>query len=234
MKRLLAYYRVSTKRQGDSGLGLDGQRAEVERYAAAAGATIEAAFTEVESGTLADRPELAKCLAHARRSKATVVIAKWDRLARNLAFLSAIMESGVEFVATDNPNANRLTVHILAAVAEDEARRISERTKSALAAAKRRGVLLGSARPDHWKGRQDARLAGLAKGRETARRVVHERALAAVADLMPEITQRREAGETLAAIADALNAAGQVTPRGAEWTAMQVKRALDRAATAAK
>lgn len=234
MKRLLAYYRVSTKRQGDSGLGLDGQRAEVERYAASTGATIEAAFTEVESGKVADRPELAKCLAHARRSKATVVIAKWDRLARNLAFLSALMESGVEFVATDNPNANRLTVHILAAVAEDEARRISDRTRSALAAAKRRGVLLGSARPEHWTGREDARLAGLAKGREVARRVVHEKALAAVADLMPEITRRREAGESLAAIADALNAAGQVTPRGAGWTAMQVKRALDRAATGAK
>jgi DNA invertase Pin-like site-specific DNA recombinase len=125
-----------------------------------------------------------------------------------------------------------LTLHILSAVSEDEARRISERTKAALAAAKARGTLLGSARPDHWKGRENARLQGLAKGREVARIVRSEKALEAVADLIPEMQQRRDAGESLATIAAALNDAGHKTTRGGVWTAMQVKRALDRAAAA--
>ena len=130
---LVAYYRVSTKQQGASGLGLEGQKTTVESFAKSAGANIMASYTEVESGKRADRPKLAAAIAHARRSKATLVIAKLDRLSRNVAFLSALMDSGCEFVACDNPNANRLTIHILAAVAENEARAISERTKAALA-----------------------------------------------------------------------------------------------------
>jgi DNA invertase Pin-like site-specific DNA recombinase len=227
--KLIAYYRVSTKEQGASGLGLEAQRAAVATYALSVGATVEAHYTEVESGKRADRPELAKALAMARRCKARLCIAKLDRLARNVAFVSALMESGADFVAVDNATANRLTIHILAAVAEDEARRISERTKAALAAAKARGTLLGSARRNHWKGREGARLAGLVKAREQASIVNRAKALAGVADLLPEIQQRRQAGESLAAIADALNAAGQRTTRGAGWTAMQVKRAIDRA-----
>jgi DNA invertase Pin-like site-specific DNA recombinase len=163
------------------------------------------------------------------RSKSTLVIAKLDRLARNVAFVSALMEAGVDFVAVDNATANKLTIHILAAVAEDEARRISERTKAALGAAKARGQLLGSARPDHWKGRENERLAGLVKAREQANIVNRAKALAGVADLLPDMQKRRQAGETLANIANALNAEGQRTTRGAEWSAMQVKRAIDRA-----
>ena len=124
-RKLIAYYRVSTKQQGASGLGLDAQRSAVSDFARQSGGKIEAAYTEVESGKRADRPELAKAIAHARRSKATLVIAKLDRLAHNVAFVSALMESGADFVAVDNATANRLTIHILAAVAEDEARRIS-------------------------------------------------------------------------------------------------------------
>src|SRR5271168_400383 len=129
--RIVTYYRVSTKRQGESGLGLDGQRSAVEEYALRIGATVVASYTEVESGKRADRPELAAAIAHATRSKARLVVAKLDRLARNVAFLSALMESGADFVAIDNEHANRLTIHILAAVAEAEAKAISERTKSA-------------------------------------------------------------------------------------------------------
>ena len=136
MVKVVAYYRVSTAKQGASGLGLDAQRAAVAAWTAANGAAVLAGYTEVESGKRADRPELIKALAHAKRSKATLVIAKLDRLSRNVHFLSGLMESGVDFIACDNPHANKLTIHILAAVAEDEAKRISERTKAALAAYK--------------------------------------------------------------------------------------------------
>jgi len=229
MNSIIAYYRVSTKQQGASGLGLEGQRAAVNAYAKATGTGIDAEYTEVESGKRADRPKLAAALAHARRNKARLVIAKLDRLARNVAFLSKLMEAGTEFVACDNPNANRLTIHILAAVAEDEARRISERTKAALSAAKARGTLLGSNRPDHWAGREDARLAGLAKARGEASRVNRAKALDAVADLLPMMQERRTAGASLATIASELNAAGQRTQRGNDWTPMGVKLVLDRA-----
>lgn len=227
-KKLIAYFRVSTKQQGASGLGLDAQRKAVADYAGRSGGKIESAYTEVESGKRADRPELAKAIAHARRSKATLVIAKLDRLARNVAFVSALMEAGCDFIACDNPTANRLTIHILAAVAEDEARRISERTTVALAAAKARGTLLGSARPDHWEGREDARQAGAKRGNVASAKARRASAVAAVADLLPDMQARRAGGESLGTIADALNAAGQKTARGSVWTAMQVKRALDR------
>ena len=145
---IVAYFRVSTKQQGESGLGLEGQEFAVEQFAQKSGNRILAKYTEVESGRVSDRPELKKAKAHAKRSKATLVVAKLDRLSRNVAFLSALMESDIEFVACDNPHANRLTIHILAAVAEDEARRISERTKAALQAAKARGVLIRKRCPD--------------------------------------------------------------------------------------
>jgi DNA invertase Pin-like site-specific DNA recombinase len=146
-------------------------------------------------------------IAFARRSKARLVIAKLDRLARNVAFLSAIMEAGTDFMACDHPNANRLTIHTLAAVAE-EARRISERTKAALSAAKARDTLLGSARPDLWAGREDAWLAGLLKAREQSRVSKREKALAGVADLVPIMREHRAGGTSLAAIAKELNAVG--------------------------
>jgi DNA invertase Pin-like site-specific DNA recombinase len=230
MSKIVAYYRVSTKQQGASGLGLEAQRAAVQAYAKATGANVEAEYTEVESGKRADRPKLAVALAHARRNKAKLVIAKLDRLARNVAFLSAIMEAGTDFVCCDNPNANKLTIHILAAVAEDEARRISERTKAALAAAKARGTLLGSNRPGHWTGRENARLAGAKRAAQASRVVRRQKAIEAVADLLPIVRERRAAGASLAGIAGELNAAGHRTTRGNEWNAMGVKLVLDRAA----
>jgi DNA invertase Pin-like site-specific DNA recombinase len=230
MSNAIAYYRVSTAKQGQSGLGLEAQKAAVQAYAAATGGTVEASYVEIESGKISGRPKLQAALAHAKRNKARLVVAKLDRLARNMAFTSAVMDAGVDFVACDNPYANRLTLHILAAVAENEARQISERTKAALAAAKARGTPLGSNRPDHWAGREDARLAGLAKGREVAKAVRHAKALEAVADLLPMMQERRAAGASLATIAGELNAAGQKTQRGNLWTPQGVKLVLDRAA----
>ena len=183
----------------------------------------------MESGKRADRPELAKALAHARRSKATLVVAKLDRLSRNVEFLAKVMNSAVDFVACDNPAANRLTLHILAAVAENEAKAISDRTKAALAAAKARGQKLGSARPGHWEGREEGRLAGLAKGRAVAALVRQQRAAEAYSDLLPLLAELRTAGKSLQAIADELNTQGHTTRRGKPWNPVQVSRVLERA-----
>lgn len=229
MPDIIAYYRVSTKQQGDSGLGLEGQEVAVQSYARQSGATIKASYVEVESGKRADRPELAKALAHARRSKAALVVAKLDRLSRNVEFLARVMNSSVEFVACDNPAANRLTLHILAAVAEAEAKAISERTKAALAAAKARGTLLGSARPGHWEGKEEARLAGLRKARVVATRGRQRRAAEAYTDLMPSIEAFRAEGLSLRDIAAKLNAEGHTTCCGKSWNPMQVARVLQRA-----
>ena len=228
MPNVIAYYRVSTKRQGASGLGLDGQLAAVEQYATSTGGKIIASYKEVESGKRSDRPELAKALAHAKRSKATLVVAKLDRLARNVAFLSSLMEAKIEFVACDNPHASKFTIHILSAVAEHEARQISERTTTALRAAKARGTLLGSAREGHWEGREHLRQAGLtkavAKASETHRRSADE----AYADLLPMIREMQTAGASLRSIASRLNDLGHTTRRGKAWNASQVMRVAGR------
>ncbi len=224
--KLITYTRVSTQRQGASGLGLEAQEAAIKAYAATVGGEVAGHYTEVESGKRADRPELAKAVAHAKRAKGRLVIAKLDRLARNVAFVSQLMESGADFVACDNPNANRLTIHILAAVAEDEARRISERTKAALTAAKARGVKLGSARADHWEGREAARLRGAKAGATAAKAYFAKQGADVYAKALPIAKRMNEAGESLQAIADALNAEGIATVRGSEWKSMQVSRLL--------
>jgi len=144
MKRnCVAYHRVSTARQGRSGLGLEAQKDSVDCYLNGEARELVGEFIEVESGRRRNRPELNKALQECKRLNATLVIAKLDRLARNVHFITGLMESGVDFVAADMPTANKLTVQILAAVAEDEAERISARTSAALKAAKARGVILG-------------------------------------------------------------------------------------------
>ena len=229
VKKLIAYHRVSTKVQGESGLGLEGQQAAFHKYLQQVGGKLIAEYTEVETGTNKRlRPQLQKALSHAKCAGATLVIAKLDRLARNVHFVSGVMESKVEFVACDNAHANRLTLHILAAVAEDEAVRISERTKAALAAAKRRGVKLGSARPGHWKGKEDRRLAGSHKGGQAAA-VVHKQLADQVYDhISPLIKELHDAGRSLGEIADELNQQGHTTRRGKPWNRVQVSRVLRR------
>ena len=223
-QKLIAYYRVSTARQGLSGLGLEGQEAAVAAYAHASGGMLLRAYTEVESGKRNDRPELAKALSDCKRSKAVLVIAKLDRLARNVYFLSGLMEAGVEFVCCDMPSANRLTLHILAAVAEDEARRISERTKAALAAYKDRGGLLGAARPGAYRLTGGAN----AKAARRAGEVSREMAVEAYADLKPWLAELRAEGLSLRQIAGRLNAEGHTTRRGCAWNGVQVRRVINK------
>jgi DNA invertase Pin-like site-specific DNA recombinase len=217
--RLVAYRRVSTKMQGESGLGLEGQEHAIEAYARMTGSEVVASYTEVESGKRNDRPELLKALAHARRSKATLVIAKLDRLSRNVAFLANLMESGVEFVACDMPHANRMVVHIMAAVAEGERQAISDRTKAALAAYKARGGVLG---------RNNLTPEGGERGRAEAVKVIRQRARAELSDIIPLALQLRANGYTQAEIADRLNQDGQVTRSGGAWGQVQVSRLLKR------
>jgi DNA invertase Pin-like site-specific DNA recombinase len=216
-RRYIAYYRVSTARQGRSGLGIAAQKQAV--FLHLGGSKPISEFTEVESGRRTDRPRLAEALAACRLHKAALVIAKLDRLARNVAFVSSLMEAGVEFEAVDFPQANRLTIHILAAVAEHEARMASERTRAALAAAKARGAILGG-----FRGRVGTS-ADLAKARAARTAKARQR----TTDLAPTIESlRRNGARSLRAIAVGLNAAGIAAPRGGEWSASQVKRAQER------
>jgi DNA invertase Pin-like site-specific DNA recombinase len=219
-QRLVAYERVSTARQGASGLGLEAQRKVIENFAASCGADVLARFTEVESGRKADRPELAKALHLAKVTGATLVIAKLDRLSRNAAFLLALRDSGVRFVAVDMPEANDLTVGIMALVAQAEREAISRRTKEALAVAKARGVKLGNP-----NGAESLRRAG--KGGAAMRAAVSSNAAAFAEDLAPVLADIRAAGHTsLRAIAAELTARGIRTRRGGRWSVSNVGRLL--------
>jgi DNA invertase Pin-like site-specific DNA recombinase len=217
--KFVAYYRVSTQRQGRSGLGLEAQQVAVHNHLN--GGRIITEFTEVESGKRKDRPKLTEALAACRVHGAKLIIAKLDRLARNVAFVSALMEAGVEFEAVDFPQANRLTIHILAAVAEHEAKMISERTKAALAAAKRRGVKLGGFRAG-------AKLT--AKARQVGYAARAARANAKASDYAGVIAVLQAAGtKSLAGIAAALTERGIPTAGGqGTWQAVQVNRLLAR------
>lgn len=211
----VAYYRVSTTKQGQSGFGLAAQRASITSYATTHGLTITQEVTEIESGRKKDRPQLAAALELCKRSGARLLIAKLDRLARNVAFISALMESGVDFVAVDMPEADKLTLHVMAAVAEREAELISARTKAALAARKARGLSLGTNNLT-----PERRALGPQKQRETARQEMRQPAAFA--------QSLRKQGTALRGIAATLNAAGFTTRKGRQWTATQVKRMLDR------
>lgn len=217
--RFVAYLRVSTARQGASGLGLEAQRAAVQAYLASGGHQLAAEFVEVESGKRDERPQLAAALAACRLHRATLVIAKLDRLARNVRFIAGIMDSGVDFVACDMPHANRLTLHLMAAMAEHEATAISERTKAALAAAKARGVKLGNPNgAAHLRqGCKEAALASVAARQRGAE--------ALALRLQPVLIELESKGMTTsAAIARELNRRAIASPKGGIWRAKQITR----------
>ena len=189
--KFISYLRVSTQRQGKSGLGMEAQREAVAGYLNGGKWTLIQEVVEVESGKRSDRPELARALSLCRLHRATLLVAKLDRLARNVAFISALMEAGVKFVAVDLPAANELTVHIMAAMAEYEAKAISARTRVALAAAKARGTQLGGLRWDLAK--------VAAKGRKVALRTRQENAAKYRADVLPVYPREATAGRRDAA-----------------------------------
>lgn len=229
--QFVSYLRVSTKEQGRSGLGLDAQREAVASFLTGQGAKLVYEFIEIESGKRNDRPKLAEALTMCRALGARLVVAKIDRLARNVHFVSGLKESGVDFVAADMPSANRLTIHVLAAVAEEEARAISQRTKDALAATKARGTKLGGTR--YRKGTDEAVMTLTHEMREQAARARSHKAQRRASDLLPIIDAiKAECGPdaSLGAIARALTERGVRTPRGKNtgWSAGQVSRLLAR------
>lgn len=226
--RFVAYYRVSTTRQGESGLGLDAQRHAVASYLDGSSELV-AEFTEVES-TRKDRPKLREAIEHCRLTGSKLIIAKLDRLARDVSFLSVLKSAGVEFIACDNPNANKLTITILMAVAEDERDRISERTRNALAVVKRK--LVNGETHVSAAGRTVTRL-GNPQGIKAPRRdlgvlAIKDRADTFAATVAPTIRTLKASGLSLQAVADRLNEMRVRTARGAAWTPMAVKRVLDR------
>ncbi|WP_112875522.1 recombinase family protein [Paracoccus endophyticus] len=215
----VTYLRVSTDRQGRSGLGLEAQRKAVADHVAGKGA-IAAEYVEIESGKRSDRPQLARALVEAERLGAVLLIAKLDRLARNVAFIANLLESGVEIAAADMPEANRFLLHVMAAVAEHEAQAISDRTRAALAAAKARGVALGWSMPKRRDEQQQASRKGAAKNAQKAD--LH------AANVLPVIRQIARSGASLRRIADELNTRGIKTVRGGLWYAGTVRNVMAR------
>lgn len=221
MSRLVSYIRVSTAQQGKSGLGIEAQREALARFAEVEGFEMGAEFIEVETGKGSDaldrRPQLALALAEARRLKCAVVVAKLDRLSRDVHFISGLMVHRVSFIVAElGADVDPFMIHLYAALAEKERALISARTKSALAAAKARGQKLGN--PD------------LAAARAAGAAVLRANADRHAANVLPIIAEIQKTGATtLRAIADALNKRGVSTPRGRQWEAMSVKNVLARA-----
>jgi DNA invertase Pin-like site-specific DNA recombinase len=218
--KFVAYIRVSTAKQGKSGLGLEDQRDSVRKYVAEVGGKIIAPeFKEVESGKRNDRPELEKALKRCRLTGATLVVAKLDRLSRNAAFLLTLRDSGVKFVAVDLRDANTLTVGVMATVAQYERELISKRTKDALAVARKRGVALGGYRE---------KSPNIARFQKKAVQAVREGADARAEEWRDTIEGLQAEGLSLNAMAARLNKDGLPTSRGGAWTATTVRRVMAR------
>lgn len=224
----VAYYRVSTARQGRSGLGLEAQRQAVHDYLNGGDWKLLGEFTEVETGKSASRPELAKALARCRVMGAKLVVAKLDRLARNAAFLLSLRDAGVPFVAADMPDANEMTVGIMAVIAEGEAKAISARTKAALQAARARGVKLGGKRANSQAPSQEHReQALLARAAKAGRKAVD------LAPIIKDVQATLGQDASARAVARELTARGIPTANGGSmWQPVQVQRVLDRSGPA--
>ena len=216
----VAYYRVSTARQGASGLGLEAQRKAVADYCARGGLRIVESFQDIESGRHDSRPGFAAARARAKAADAVLVIAKLDRLSRNASFTMELRDSGVRFVAADMPEANTMTIGLMAVLAQDEAERTSSRTRAALAALKARGVRLGSPRNNLT----DATRAKAAAAKRAEAVAFHNGSI-------KHAQNYRAEGWSLRRIAEALNAAGNTTRKGKAFTATQVSRLLKMAET---
>lgn len=212
--KIVTYCRVSTTKQGVSGLGLEAQTAAVIDYSARTGGDVVASFVEVESGKRNDRPQLLAAIAEAKRTGAILVIAKLDRLARNAAFVMTLRDTGVQFVACDMPDANTLTVGIFAVMAQHEAEMISARTRAALAAKKARGAKLG--KPENLT--VEAREKGRAAHSRNAQANPNTRTARGYAALLCA------QGLSLRVVAGKLNAEGYKTARGGQYSAVQVAR----------
>lgn len=241
--KIVEYLRVSTSDQEESQLGLKGQRTGLDNYVASVHGEVIGTYQDVESGSRNTRVEMLKAIAHAKAAGARLVIAKLDRLSRNVAFMAGLMESGVDFIAVDNPFATPLTIHILSAVAEDELRRIRTRTKTALDEIKReiadKGFYISrngnritslGAGSGHWKdpARAEQMKAGLAKGRAVA--VTMQRGSVSVNMVLPAMREMRASNLTYRQIAERLNAEGVTTRLGGKWCAGTVLRAMRKTA----
>jgi len=238
MSNYIVYYRVSDAKQGQSGLGLEAQRAAFAFFLKSRPGTVVGEYTEVETGkTLKKslkRLELTKAIDHARAAGATLVIARLCRLARNVAFISALLETDLPIACCDIPEADRFVLHILAAVAEREGNAISERTSAALQALKRRGVPLGSSRPGHWDGmtkdgtatRAERRTYGLKKAHESSKTTIQAEMSQRYEPIVPWIRDMREAGQTLQEIVDNLNAKGCRTRYKKPWNVPTLRRVI--------
>lgn len=214
MRRYISYLRVSTDKQGEHGHGINAQRQAISSYISAQGGELVEEYVEVESGKRNDRPELHKAISRCQVSRATLIIAKLDRLSRNVAFIANLMDAGIDFVACDNPFATRLTIHILAAIAEHERDMISRRTREALAVAKAKGAILGGNRGASINDSM----------REESIIVRRSKAIAYHERVQPMIADLREKGLSLSETARKLNEMQIYTVRGGRWTATAVSR----------
>lgn len=224
--QIVAYFRQSTEKQAESGLGLEAQRRAVREYVARTGAEVIGRYTETESGTRSDRPQLARALAHARRSRAKLVVATLSRLSRNLAFLDALQRSKVNFCALDCEHANKAMLQMMTVMAEWEADQVSERTRKAMASRRELGKPMGAENPRCRNLTADAAKEGRKLGAAANAQLADE----AYSDILPDMLAWRERGDTLATIAERLNSEGQTTRTGVAWSTSTVANVLRRGA----